>query len=284
MSDNLHSRTIERVQEIIGSDQLDAAKLAHVIHLLGKYRSELLKGYVISRCGRRVQSGPFAGLEMPERVAEGCSVPKLLGCYEAELHAIIEELRGRNYEVVLNVGCAEGYYAAGFARLWPQVEVHAFDDNAGAQRACRETAHRNGVESRVHVQGHCAPDDVARLANRRLLIWCDIEGMEMDLLDPHKLPELRRCDIVVEVHDLFRAGSSAEMVQRFEATHHVRLIRPCGRDPNQFSVLHGLPDLDRWLAVWEWRSGPTPWAVMMAHRRPSPYPSPAAKTCGRGEE
>lgn len=64
-----------------------------------------------------VKSGPFRGLQYI--VAESiCSalVPKLLGSYESELHETLERLLCNDYDLVLDIGCAEGFYAVGIAK------------------------------------------------------------------------------------------------------------------------------------------------------------------------
>ena len=65
-----------------------------------------------------VLSGPFAGMAMlPESSwGDGDLAPKLLGCYEAELHPAIAKAISRKPKNIVNIGCAEGYYAVGMAR------------------------------------------------------------------------------------------------------------------------------------------------------------------------
>ena len=61
-------------------------------------------------------------------------VPKLIGSYEEEVHPIIEEIIRRRYSIVVNIGCAEGYYAVGFALRIPDAIVYAFDVDTTAQQ------------------------------------------------------------------------------------------------------------------------------------------------------
>ena len=65
-------------------------RLADVLRMLSKYRSEALTQSLRTK-DAIVADGPFAGLRLSV-VAEGCSLPKLLGCYEEELHPVIESL------------------------------------------------------------------------------------------------------------------------------------------------------------------------------------------------
>src|SRR6187455_778364 len=74
-----------------------------------------------------VQGGPFQGMRYIERTQWECLPAKLLGIYERELHAIVEDLVARAYDTVINVGSAEGYYAVGFARRCPAASVIAYE-------------------------------------------------------------------------------------------------------------------------------------------------------------
>src|SRR5262245_45426434 len=68
-----------------------------------------------------VQHGPFKGLAYFDETVWGSITPKWLGSYEAELHPAIEEIISRPYETIIDVGCAEGYYAVGLAATIPSV-------------------------------------------------------------------------------------------------------------------------------------------------------------------
>jgi hypothetical protein len=46
-------------------------------------------------------------------------IPKLLGCYEAELHGVIACALNTTYDTIIDIGCAEGYYAVGLALHFP---------------------------------------------------------------------------------------------------------------------------------------------------------------------
>ena len=52
-------------------------------------------------------------------------------------------------------------------------------------------------------------------------------------------------------------------IDRFKASHHITRI---GRqiDARLPDWMEELSDLDRLIALWEWRSGPTPWLWMQA--------------------
>jgi hypothetical protein len=250
-----------------GADQPVQA-IDAVLDLVLGHRLERLTDYLWRGCGGVVQTGPFAGMNYLRRPAGGPLPPKLLGCYEVELHPVIARVARREYDAVVNVGCGEGYYAVGLARLLPGARVHAFDTDAAAQSLCRELAALNGVAGRVAVAGACGPADLRALARPRTLVFCDCEGAEAALLDLAQAPGLAECDLVVELHDFLDPTLSRRVPQRFAVSHDVALIGPSGRDPCAFPLLRGLSQLDQYLAVLEGRPGPTPWAFLTSRISP----------------
>jgi hypothetical protein len=258
----------EHVEQLLRR-QLDAPgalpeKLNIALRLLAKYRSTLIQNTVVQQYGATVQAGPFRGMKFVAQSAEGCHVPKLLGCYEAELHAHIVAAAGRGYAAVINIGAAEGYYAVGLARLMPNARVYAYDTNAAAHPVCQSLAERNGVAERVSIGGAFRGEDFERFAGQGTLVVCDIEGGETALLDPQRYPALKGMDLIVELHDSPEAKPSVLIPERFGATHGVTMVRHGGQAVELPALFETLGHLDQLLAVWEWRSGPTPWAVMVA--------------------
>jgi hypothetical protein len=253
---------------MLGRGPLTHDQMNEILRLFAKYRSQLIQNTLLNLHGARVRGGPFAGMQFTSASAEGCHVPKLLGCYERELHELVEAAVTTGYQAIVNVGCAEGYYAVGLARRCPGARVVAHDANPGAQQACRELAHRNGVGERVTVAGPFAPETFRDYHGRRALFLIDVEGAELELLEGLPATELESFDFVVECHDCFRPKLSDRLAQRFAATHAWRLVTHEIRSTELPPVLGELGHLDQLLALWEWRSGPTPWLVMASRAWP----------------
>jgi hypothetical protein len=241
-----------------------------ILDLALSHRLHALAGHLYRACGGAVQHGPFAGMRYLPQAAGSLLPPKLLGCYEAELHDVWGRVTCRPYHTVVNVGCGEGYYAVGLARLLPAVQVFAFDCDPRAQELCLRLAALNGVAGRVAVAGECGTAQLQELARPRTLIVCDCEGGETALLDPARVPGLAVCDLVVELHDFLAPQTSRQLTERFAATHDATLISNGGRDPNAYPLLRGWGQFDQALAVLEGRPGPTPWAFLTAHAAPRP--------------
>ncbi len=260
---SIDDNVVEQAQAILNQPGADKRKaLAAVLRLLAKWRSTLINNTLATKQGTEVHGGPFAGLKFVRNSTEGCNAPKLLGSYERELHPAIARIAAAPYDLMIDIGCAEGYYAVGLARLMPGLRVLACDTDAKAQAACRRMAEENGVAGRVSVQGQFAGADFAAHAGKRVLVFCDIEGAEKDLLDPTAYPALKRMDVLVECHDCFTPGLSVEIARRFEPTHTVERIDRGGAAADLPQSFADWNDLDRLLATWEWRTGPTPWLFM----------------------
>ncbi len=240
--------------------EASVGELNELLRTLGRWRSRMLANTFLARHGPVILGGPFAGMTYVDHATEGALIPRLLGTYESELHPHLAAFAASGLDAVVDVGCAEGYYAVGLARMIPGAIVHAHDIDEKARAACAELAVRNGVADRVVVGGEFRPDDFAAFADRRTLVMVDAEGAEVDILQP--APALAGMAIIVETHDLYRPGALATLIERFSPTHDIVRV---DQQPKVFDLpawLQALPHLDQLLAVWEWRAAPTPWLVM----------------------
>ncbi len=212
----------------------------------------------------RVRGGPFAGLDL----GSDCEwLAALLVLYERELWPIVSEIVRTDFDRIVNVGAAEGYYAAGLARQMPGVRVIAFEGNPLMQARLRCTIALNGVLDHVDVRGFCTPSDLAQALDgtSRPLVICDVEGFEDTLLDPVRVP-LDRAAILVEMHDHLSPGVSARIRDRFARTHVIRQIEQTGRAPGDFPftspLVRLLPRAYLEWAVSEGREAPMHWFWM----------------------
>jgi hypothetical protein len=185
----------------------------------------------------------------------GGYVPKLLGIYERELHPIIARLAELGVQRVLNIGAADGYYAVGLCRVFPDLRVVAFETEPRGREYVRAMAERNGVLPRVEIRGNCdVPSLQAALTDPRgTLVLCDVEGYEDVLMDPEKVPGLRAAWLLVELHDgkipAFRDASARASSRR---TPSKRSARP-GAPPRTFRSATPTPAHSR-RGIW-----PLPW-------------------------
>jgi hypothetical protein len=233
------------------------------------YQYETVCRWLSRRFGLIVQIGPFAGMQYTRGSRGSVYPPKLIGCYESELHPLVRRIADSGYRTIVNIGAAEGYYAVGLARLMPGATVHAFDTDPQAAPLGRALGAANGVESRVVYGTECTHARLQELLDLGSLVVCDIEGGETTLLDPVAAPALAHSDILVECHDFLPAPTSARVAERFRPTHDVTLIPNHWIDPNTVPFLRPLTPVQKFFSVWEGRPGPTPWLWMTARDRRS---------------
>jgi precorrin-6B methylase 2 len=186
-----------------------------------------------------VLDGPFKGMNFLNEPVWGPITPKWIGSYEAPLSDVILEISDCPPTVIIDIGCAEGYYAVGLARRLNGATVHAFDCDWGSMRQTRKLAEHNGVGRNVIVGNWCSFEDITALSSGKdTVVVCDIEGGEQFMMDPAACPALLKCRILVEIHHL--EGSvqmmSTLISNRFEATHEITVINDKVRDKSAFLV------------------------------------------------
>ncbi len=241
------------------SDQLNLA-----LRKLAKWRAHLIENTLVQKSGNAIKHGPFAGMAYDVRASEGGRVPRLLGGYEASLAPVIDMIVDKNPDLIVDVGCAEGYYAVGLARRLPNATIWARDADEQARKKCTQLATSNGVENRVEVGGLMTHADFDICLRHRSVVICDIEGAEEHLLDPARARGLTAADILVECHTHQRKDITSVIRDRFSASHDITQIdRSLDMDALP-DWMDSWNDLDRLLALWEWRSAPTPWLWMTA--------------------
>lgn len=208
-----------------------------------------------------VQTGPFSGTRYVNAAVGSVYCPKLVGSYESPLAPFIERAIIRGYTQIVDIGCAEGYYAVGLARRMPSTEVFAFDIDPAARRLCSELATLNEASHRVHIREGCNSQNLNNLNLQNAFIVCDCEGAEVDILKPETVPRLATCSLIVEIHDHLRPGVSEELLSRFSSTHRLEFVRASLKKPTDFPCLSFLPEADRTLAIEEFRKD-AKWAVI----------------------
>src|SRR5688572_29053294 len=127
----------------------------------------------------QVLSGPFEGMEYYNKIIWGPVTGKWIGCYEEELSGVIRDILASDYDTLIDVGAAEGYYAVGFAWKLPTAKVISYDIDPIARRRQRQLAKLNGVEN-LDVLKYCSHEELARRITRRCFVMSDVEGFELE--------------------------------------------------------------------------------------------------------
>ncbi len=228
---------------------------------------------LFAKLGNKVRRGPFVGMQLSQKLKwdDGNLSNKLLGCYEFELHKATEKAVQRKPDTVINIGCAEGYYAIGLGRMLPEAMVYALDIDNDSLNLCEQNARDNGIKNLVTCVGKAGPESLD-LGYGKRLFFVDIEGDELWLLDKDKCPLLNDSDIIVECHDFFYLDYSTDVIsktlrERFSDSHDIEVVTeeiPC---PSDYPWLSGLPMGTVLLAITEKRPRPTVWLACWTKQR-----------------
>lgn len=232
----------------------------------GWQRKGELLDLVYERTGGKVYQGPFEGMTIVRKFSwgDGDTAGKLLGIYENELYPAITHLtKILDFDLVLNIGCAEGYYGLGLARNLPNTLCALFDINPTAIAICRENAKVNNINN-VQFNTDCSVENIRSYleASKRPFVIMDVEGHERVLLDLEVIPELSKTTVIVESHDCNIPGTTDLIVDRFKETHDVYTIPQGAKNP-YIDILFDLCDNDKMLLCCESRPSTMTWAVMV---------------------
>jgi ribosomal protein L11 methylase PrmA len=188
-------------------------------NMVNRIPVELKKGEVLH--------GPFAGMKYPQGGSAFGSMyfPKILGSYEREIQEWIFEALQNKYDLVIDIGCAEGYYAVGFASSSQQFKVVACDSDHKALKATKKMAKVNGVGGQISCIRPCTPRDLQNLVSgRKCLIISDCEGYEKQLFDTEVVAELVRSDVIIETHESAGIDIHDNLRRAFTGTHSIEIM------------------------------------------------------------
>ena len=251
----------ERVLVVRKESEADPNRLSELLDLMAQYKHFALFLQLFNNNQMTVRSGIFEGLSYDPPIFEGSLFPRLLGTYEANLQPHIEGLRDRGYGIILNIGCAEGYYACGLGRMFPDTVVHAYEIQPYLRDACTVVAADNGLESRIVLRAEFVPGQSDVPVEKKVLLFCDIEGGEFTLLSPDSFPQLADMDMVVEVHPNANRRLDG-FLSRFDATHDVEVVDLSRLAVTIPPIIRGIGDFNQLLTMCEFRGSETPWVVL----------------------
>lgn len=239
-------------------------RLAVNDHLFDKYmgwRRSKLKNQYVSRFGNTVASGPFSGTRLRPEWSE---LPKFLGTYKSALHPYLHRIIDTAYDQVLNIGCAEGYYAVGIATAIPRSLVKAFDIDSVQRQRCKDNVILNGLADRVKIEKAFNGELFNSFIKERVLVICDIEGHETALLDPAKYDGLKHLDMIVELHEHPRVDIVELFRERFSFSHEITYVpRQLLADLAPIEKLFDT-EMDQLAAIYENRVGRTSWMILFS--------------------
>jgi hypothetical protein len=185
--------------------------------------SEEKSRLLVKEYGQIVRNGPFAGMKLPEIVQERHVGPFLFGAYESTLHPAVQSVARNSYDSIVDVGSAWGYYAVGFARMFPDSVVYAYDLDPEARKQVLETAKLNDQEN-IQVGSACVPGELRKRIGNRSLVFSDCEGYEETLFDSETVAALENSDVIIELHPIGGDKIRRTLKGRFNTSHEVSIF------------------------------------------------------------
>lgn len=209
-----------------------------------------------------VKRGPFKGLKLPEMGAwsDYDILSKIVGSYEAELFSSLDRAVSQKPDIVINIGASEGYYAIGLKRLLHSAKVFTFDIDEKSFPVLDHCAQLNGVDvTRLENFDFARPlADIPAQPEASLLFLADCEGAENDFV---KMPSdiVRRSAFIVELHDLFIAGTTERLTRFLCDTHVIEIIDQQDRNIKDYPELDEMNGSIRHVLLDEFRATPMQW-------------------------
>jgi hypothetical protein len=200
--------------------------------------SALLEGGV-------VVGGPFAGMQVSNWITRGSAhFPRFLGSYESELHDEMTAFASREYQILMDIGFAEGYYLVGLALMNRSARIIGFDCDSIAHTQCRELASANGIDSdRLEFHGTFTHELAKKSLPARSLVICDCEGFELSVFDKIYQNLWSESDLIIECHDFISEGVSNTIISNLQQTHKIRIVESV--EPQDKLHFTNIPALSR---------------------------------------
>ena len=215
-----------------------------------------------------VLNGPFKGMKYPGFRSKSSSLySKLIGSYEMEITDYIFSAIDNKYEQVIDIGCAEGYYAVGFALKIEKTIVYAYDIDSEARKLTSEMANINDVSKRVIVRNNINSSSFNEFDfSKKTLIICDIEGAEQFIFNASNIKLFKNCFLIIETHDWVDLNISTDLENLFSPTHNVKSIQSIGDNIKAknylFSELEKLDLLTKYRIFEEGRRYVDEWLII----------------------
>jgi SAM-dependent methyltransferase len=229
--------------------------------------TRLLLETILKPFWKHVKNGPFEGLHYTPRRSVGSQyLPKLIGTYESELNPVWNLLKAHRITRIFDIGCADGFYAVGLLKLFPEARIHAFDLDPDARKFTQIMADKNHVSDRLNIHGEFVFSEWQDQIDEGTLILSDCEGFEKDIFSHTNIQAARKAICVVEIHESKRSGVTDSLLSAFSTSgHQLRWIKNLAPAEKLDSLRKHFPSIMPSQAITfladEQRHSATPWLI-----------------------
>lgn len=210
-----------------------------------------------------IRNGVFKGLNYTHSAFGSTILPKIIGSYEEPIAKWIQDVKYENYDQIIDIGSAEGYYVTGFASILKS-KIIGYELNQYAIEENRKliSLNKKNIQSEIQlINKFCTHKELkAQIKNSRSLIFLDVEGAEVDILQPELIPDLINSDLIVECHDALKFGIIYTLIERFSNTHEIELKVDFPRTLSLYPELSNLTTEEQQFILDERRPKGMTWA------------------------
>ena len=194
------------------------------LRFLKKPRLSLLRFLLRLTAQEKVMQGPFTGMKF---CVPDYNTAMLSGTWEKELWETLDDFLAIDPKRILCIGAAEGYYAVGLGIRFPNCRIIAFEQQRKYQIMLGRLSIENDL-SNLQLQGKCTPNTLQQTLGANLdssIVICDVEGYEIELLDPSNIKSLSKSYILVELHPMYVENCESIILNRFTQSHEISKIK-----------------------------------------------------------
>jgi hypothetical protein len=188
----------------------------------------------------------------------------LLGLYEKEILDTLQH-KPDNYRIFIDIGAADGYYGVGAVKSGLFDISYCYEITEDGRSVIKQNSIDNGVSENIVIRGQATQETLSDFDSKTLsesLVLIDIEGFEFSLLNTETVKLLHNAIIIIEMHEWFFIDGDAKfdaLIDLFQSTHKIEILKMGSRDLSVFPELDGLNDSDRWLICSEGRARMMRW-------------------------
>jgi hypothetical protein len=221
-------------------------------------------GEIARRTDGKVYQGPFKGMKLIHEAnwGDGDTASKFLGMYEDELHPYVEQALATNPDLIINFGCAEGYYGIGCALRTGSPAI-LIDIDLVTLGLAEQNAKINEVSNIEFTTDNSITNfqKILDKANNPFVVM-DCEGFEDTILNVDLVPALAKTTLLVESHDCNIPGLTEKLIKRLSETHNIVKIKQGAKNP-YIDVIDDISEEFKWLLVCEFRPGTMYWIYLV---------------------
>lgn len=254
----------------VGDDPYIADKLKKIFHDSAQKHKKSLSRMLFTAEVETVRSGLFEGISLVNQSNwnEAYLLTMYLGQYEQQIQNRLETLSGTKFQNIIVIGCAEGFFTMGLAKVFPNSKVVSVDIDPNTLAICRRNAEINGISDRCVFLSSA---DQAVLGGyldngAQNLVFLDCEGYEFSLITPDFVKKYPQATYVCEIHDFSDRGEitpdlKEKLLGAYIETHDVEVFSGEPRDPRKGAMLDHLTSSEQWLALDEGRARGMEWLI-----------------------